>query len=93
MPRAISLPAAWDGGDQAVTTTPGARRASMRTGQHAAKDDPMRRKNRAWSYFRQSDPDLNPQFRRDWSETAPARRKQAGAAKSAAQRQRETKKA
>ena len=53
----------------------------------------MRRKNRAWDYFRQSDPDLNPQFRRDWSETAPARRKQAKAAKSTAQRLRETKKA
>jgi hypothetical protein len=65
----------------------------MRARHKQPKDDPMRRKNKAWGYFRHSDPDLNPQFRRDWSETAPARRKQAGAAKSAAQRLRQTKKA
>ena len=53
----------------------------------------MSRKNRSWGYARQSDPDLNPQFRRDWSQTTPVKRKRADALKSTAQPAPKTKKA
>jgi hypothetical protein len=35
----------------------------------------MNRKSKAWNYYRQSDPDFNPQFRRRWVEPEAAKRK------------------
>lgn len=40
----------------------------------------MRRKSKSWKYAVQSDPDRNPQFRRDWSQSVPVRRKPPGTA-------------
>jgi hypothetical protein len=52
----------------------------------------MSRKNRAWRCALQSDPDRNPQFRRDWSQTVPVRRRQEGADKDAPAKNRQAKK-
>jgi hypothetical protein len=52
----------------------------------------MSRRNRAWRYALQSDPDRNPQFRRDWSSAVPVRRRQEGAVKNVPEKPRQAKK-